>query len=259
MGERGPATRLVDKVAVVTGAGRGIGRAVAARFAAEGASVVVNDVDATRGEEAASEITGVGGEAASVCADVSDEDAVVELFDQASSRYGGVDVLVNNAVCAASHIVDDDWQPTIDVVLKGTRSCSMAALEAMRTRRGGSIVNVASVNGLIGLQGIHVYSAAKGGVIAMTRSMAVEHGKDAIRVNAICPGTIRTEVWDPILQEQPDLMRQYADLYPLGRVGSPADVANCALFLASDEASWITGAVITVDGGLTAGRADFLL
>ena len=89
--------------------------------------------------------------------------------------------------------------------------------------------------------------------------MAVEHGKDSIRVNAICPGTIRTEVWDPILREQPDLLRQYADLYPLGRVGNPDDVANCALFLASDEASWITGAIITVDGGLTAGRSDFVL
>jgi 3-oxoacyl-[acyl-carrier protein] reductase len=123
--------RLADKVAVITGAGRGIGRAVAARFAAEGAAVVINDVDATRGEEAASEIARSGGKAAFVRADVSDEDDVAELFAQAFQRYGGVDVLVNNAVCPASHIVADEWQPTIDVVLKGTMSCSKAALESM--------------------------------------------------------------------------------------------------------------------------------
>jgi NAD(P)-dependent dehydrogenase (short-subunit alcohol dehydrogenase family) len=113
------------------------------------------------------------------------------------------------------------------------------------------------VSALIGLQGIHVYSAAKGGVIALTRSFAIEHAAERVRVNAICPGTIRTEVWDPILRERPHLMAEYARLYPLGRVGTPEDVANCALFLASDEASFATGAVFTIDGGLTAGNKEF--
>ena len=227
--------RLAGKVAIVTGGARGIGKAIASRFAAEGASVFIADVNSADGAATAGEIAQAGGDCHFVATDVSDDSAIEALFRAVVDMCGGPDVLVNNAVCAAAHITADEWQPTIDVVLKGTHRCSVAATAMMGARRGGSIVNISSVNALMGLQGIHVYSAAKGGVIALTRSLAIQHAAEGIRVNAICPGTIRTEVWDPILREKPDLMAEYARLYPLGRVGTPEDVANCALFLASDS------------------------
>ena len=124
---------------------------------------------------------------------------------------------------------------------------------------GGSIINIASVNGLIGLQGIHAYSAAKGGVIAMTRSLAVLHGADNIRVNCICPGTIQTEVWEPIIEKNPQIFDEITPWYPLGRIGQPIDIANAALFLASDESAFATGATFVIDGGLTAGLHRFPL
>jgi NAD(P)-dependent dehydrogenase (short-subunit alcohol dehydrogenase family) len=249
--------RLAGKVAIVTGAARGIGRGVAARFAREGAKVVVDDVNVERGEETAADIRHAGGDALFVEADVAREEDVQRLFRETRDAFGGVDILVNNAVCATHHITDKDWQPTLDVVLKGTYDCSLAAVEAMKERGGGSIVNIASVNGLIGLQGIHPYSAAKGGVIALTRSMAVEQGPNNIRVNVICPGTIQTEVWGPILEEKPWIWDELVKFYPLGRLGTVEDIAACALFLASEEASFATGAVFVIDGGLTAGYKDF--
>ncbi|GIX06700.1 MAG: short chain dehydrogenase [Candidatus Poribacteria bacterium] len=249
--------RLEGKIALITGAARGIGRAIALRFAEEGAAVVVDDINVERGEATAQEIQERGGQAAFVQADVSNEEDVRRLFRLVVERFGGLDVLVNNAVCATHHVVERHWQPTLDVVLKGTYDCSLAAIPLFRARGGGSIVNIASVNGLIGLQGIHPYSAAKGGVIALTKSMAVEYGKERIRVNAICPGTIQTEVWGPILQEKPHIWEEIVRFYPLGRLGRPEDVANAALFLASDEADFITGAILTVDGGLTAGNPLF--
>ena len=249
--------RLEGKIAVVTGAGRGIGKGVSMRFAAEGARVVVDDLNAENGEATVAEIRDAGGDAVFVQADISNDEDVERLFAETQRAYGGVDLLVNNAVCATHHITEKRWEPNLDVVLKGTYLCSLAATPMMRARGGGSIVNVASVNGLIGLQGIHPYSAAKGGVIALTKSMAVELGGDKIRVNAICPGTIQTEVWGPILAEKPEIWDDLVKFYPLGRLGTVEDIANCALFLASDEASFATGAIFTIDGGLTAGYKDF--
>jgi len=143
------------------------------------------------------------------------------------------------------------------VALRGTSHCTEAVLRTMQQGGGGSIVNIASVNGLIGLQGIHAYSAAKGGVIALTRSMAIAHGKTNIRINCICPGTIQTEVWEPMLERNPHILDDILPWYPLRRIGQPIDIANAALFLASDEASFATGAVFVIDGGLTAGNPQF--
>ncbi len=249
--------QLKDKVAVVTGAGRGIGKAIAIRFAQEGANVVVDDVNSSLGTATVNQICEHGGTALFVNADVSDASAAKQLIADAVDAYGKVDILVNNAICATADVLNNNWHANLAVALQGTNHCSEAVIPVMQQHSGGSIINIASVNGLIGLQGIHAYSAAKGGVIALTRSMAVSHGKDNIRVNCICPGTVQTEVWEPMLERNPHILEEITPWYPLGRIGKPVDIANAALFLASDEASFATGAVFVIDGGLTAGSHQF--
>ena len=249
--------RLNGKIAIVTGAGRGIGRAVALRFAEEGAKVVVDDVNAQLGAATVAAITEAGGAARFVDADVSDVADAGRLIAETVDGYGRVDILVNNAICATADVLNNNWAANLGVALQGTSHCSEAVVPVMQEGGGGSIVNIASVNGLIGLQGIHAYSAAKGGVIALTRSMAVAHGKDNIRINCICPGTIQTEVWEPMLERNPQILDEITPWYPLGRIGRPVDIANAALFLASDEAGFATGAVFVIDGGLTAGNHQF--
>ncbi len=249
--------RLKNKIAIVTGAGRGIGKAIAIRFAQEGATVVVDDVNDTLGTATVSAITDAGRKAIFINADVADADAAERLIAAAGDAYGKVDILVNNAICATADVLNNNWEANLAVALRGTSNCTEAVLPVMQQGGGGSIVNIASVNGLIGLQGIHAYSAAKGGVIALTRSMAVAHGKHNIRINCICPGTIQTEVWEPMLERNPKILAEITPWYPLGRIGQPIDIANAALFLASDEANFATGAVFVIDGGLTAGNHQF--
>lgn len=249
--------RLEGKTAIVTGAGRGIGKGIALRFAREGARVVVDDIDDEAGQAVVAEILRVGGDALFVHADISNPDDVNRLFRDAECAFDSLDILVNNAICAVEHITANHLQPVTDVIFKGTYLCCMAALEPMKRRNGGSIINIASVNALIGLQGIHAYSAAKGAILSLTRSLAVEQGPYGIRVNAICPGTIQTEAWEPILREKPWIWERLVRYYPLGRLGTVDDIAHCALFLASDESSFATGATFVIDGGLTAGYKDF--
>ena len=249
--------RLRDKVAIVTGAGRGIGKAIAVRFAQEGAKVVVDDVNAAIGTATVSAIIDAGGDALFVNADVSDATEAERLITKAVDTYGTVDILVNNAICSTADVLNNNWEANLAVALRGTSHCTEAVIPTMQQGGGGSIVNIASVNGLMGLQGIHAYSAAKGGVIALTRSMAVAHGKDNIRINCICPGTVQTEVWEPMLERNPHILDEITPWYPLGRIGQPIDIANAALFLASDEARFATGAVFVIDGGLTAGNHQF--
>ena len=253
----GQKMRLENKIAIVTGAGRGIGRAVALRFAEEGAKVVVDDVSDTLGTATVAAITDAGGEALFINADVSDTADAAGLIAKTVDTYGTVDILVNNAICSTADVLNNNWEANLAVALQGTSHCSNAVIPVMQAAGGGSIVNIASVNGLIGLQAIHAYSAAKGGVIALTRSMAVAHGKDNIRINCICPGTIQTEVWEPMIERNPQILDEITPWYPLGRIGQPVDIANAALFLASDEASFATGAVFVIDGGLTAGNHQF--
>jgi NAD(P)-dependent dehydrogenase (short-subunit alcohol dehydrogenase family) len=249
--------RLDNKIAIVTGAGRGIGRAIALRCAEEGAKVVVDDVNDTIGNATVSAIIDVGGEALFINTDVSDAADAESLVARTVDTYGTVDILVNNAICSTADVLNNNWEANLAVALQGTSHCSNAVIPVMQEAKGGSIVNIASVNGLIGLQAIHAYSAAKGGVIALTRSMAVAHGKDNIRINCICPGTIQTEVWEPMLERNPQILDEITPWYPLGRIGQPIDIANAALFLASDEASFATGAIFVIDGGLTAGNHQF--
>lgn len=248
--------RLAGKVALVTGAGSGIGRAIAERFGAEGARVIVNDLYRERADETAERIVAAGGQAVGIQADVTQAAAVEALVARGLAAFGHIDVLVNNAGASQGDdiltIDESTWDWNLDVVLKSAFLCSKAVLPQMIERRSGAIVNISSVNGLAGL-GEEAYSAAKAGMNLLTKNMAVKYGRFGIRVNAVCPGTIRTPIWGPRLQQDPAIFDRLAKWYPLGRVGEPEDVANAALFLASDEASWITGALLVVDGGLLAG------
>ncbi|MEV5749394.1 glucose 1-dehydrogenase [Actinoallomurus sp. NPDC052308] len=233
---------------VVTGAGAGIGRAIALRFGAEGAQVVVADLDAASAERTAGEIPG----ARAVALDVTDGAGV-----RAALADLPVDVLVNNAGgavdAAFEELPEEAWDRDVDLCLKGTFLCTQAVLPAMLRRGGGVIVNVASVNGITHL-GNEAYSAAKAGVLSLTRSVAVRYGPAGIRCNAVAPGTIRTSAWDERESHRPGVLDRVAGWYPLRRVGTPDDVAAAVAFLASDEAAWISGTTLPVDGGLLAGN-----
>ena len=248
--------KLKDKVAIVTGGGSGIGQAIAQYFAQEGAKVVVVDRLGEKAQGTAAQIAGAGGEALAVMADVSDKEGVEAMVAQALERYGQVDILVNNAAVAEGEdllqIDESVWDFNLDVTLKGVFLCSQAVLPAMIKQKRGAIVNIASVNGLAAF-GHPAYSAAKAGVLNLTKNMAVSYGAHGVRVNAICPGTIRTPIWQSRVELDPQIFERLAKWYPLGRVGEPEDVAKAALFLASDDAAWITGETLTVDGGLMAG------
>jgi meso-butanediol dehydrogenase / (S,S)-butanediol dehydrogenase / diacetyl reductase len=243
-------SRLKGKAAVVTGGGSGIGRAICERFAAEGASVVVADIAGDRAEEVAAKI---GGRA--VQADVTVAADVARMME-ASER---VDVLVNNAGYGTANdlleIDEEIWDDEIAVNLKAAFLCSKAVLPGMIERGGGVIVNIASVNG-IAFFANEPYSAAKAGMINLTRSMAARYGPRGIRAVAIAPGTIRTPLWQERVDKEPGIFERLVKWYPLRRVGEPEDVAAAAVFLASDDASWITGEVLRVDGGLLAGNAQ---
>lgn len=248
--------RLNNKIALVTGAGSGIGRAIAELFAQEGARVVVDDVYGERAQETVKRIQAAGGEALAVEADVSKREAVEAMVAQALDCYGRVDILVNNAAVGTGddilQIDEAGWDTGLAVVLKSVYLCCKAVLPGMIEQKSGAIVNIASVNGLTGL-GEEAYSAAKAGVINLTQNMALKYGRFNVRANVICPGTIQTPIWEPQLAKDPQIFERLVPWYPLGRIGQPEDIAKAALFLASDESAWITGVTLPVDGGLMAG------
>lgn len=252
--------RLAGRVAVVTGGGSGIGRAISLRFASEGAAVVAADLIPERAEETAKLITEAGGKAIGVEADVSKEAAVIAMAERAREAFGTVNILVNNAGLSRGADVrtidEETWDLNLDVVLKGPFFCSKALLQGMIDQGGGVILNIVSVNGLTGI-GEEPYSAAKAGLINLTQNMAVRHGPDGVRVNAIAPGTIVTPIWNSTVEKDPGVFDRISQLYPLRRVGTPEDIASAALFLASDDANWITGTTLVVDGGLLAGTDAF--
>jgi NAD(P)-dependent dehydrogenase (short-subunit alcohol dehydrogenase family) len=248
--------RLQDRVAIITGGGSGIGAAIAHCFAQEGAKVVVADRYPARAAGVVAAIEAASGVALAMPVEVTDSQAVGHMVQQALETYGGIDILVNNAAISQGDdiltIDEGVWEHNLDVVLKGTFLCAKAVLPTMIERQRGAIVNIASVNGLTGL-GEEAYSAAKAGVINLSQNMAIKYGKYNVRANVICPGTIHTPIWQPRLDEDPQIFEKLAKWYPLGRVGQPEDVAKAALYLASDDAAWVTGAVLNVDGGLMAG------
>ena len=245
--------KLKDQIAVVTGAGSGIGRAIALRLAAEGARVVIAELDEAAGSETARLIHDRGGEALAVVTDVSKPQSVAALFKALDQRDWPLDILVNNAGNAVGglrpthEMSDEQWDAIIRVHLNGTFYCTREALGRMLPRGRGVVINLGSVAGLDGMAGAAAYTAAKGGVIALTKGLSQEVAPAGIRVNCIAPGFVNT----PILDNLPAKLREgMVGLIPLGRIGEPEEIAATALFLACDDSAFITGQVISPNGGM---------
>ena len=253
--------RFQGCVAIITGSGSGLGRVLAHRFAAEGAAVVVADVVGQRASMVADEISEAGGKSLAQTRDVTDAADAAAMVGAARDAFGPVNILVNNAAKATDadflDVSEKVWDEDVAITLKGPFLCSQAVLADMTKNRSGVILNISSVNAL-GYYGNEAYSAAKAGILSLTRSLAVRYGPSGVRVNAIAPGTLRTPAWEKRREEDPEVFERVARWYPLGRIGEPEDVAGAALFLASDEAAWISGAVLPVDGGLTAGNMEMM-
>ena len=250
--------RLEGKVAVITGAGSGIGRAAARLFVAEGAKVVVAEIDATLGEAAARE---AGAGARFVRTDVTDEESVKQMVQQAKETFGRIDVLLN---CAGGSLREDRpvtevdpsvWDKTINLDMKGPFLCCRHVVPVMLEQGKGSVVNFSSVVALRGNHIAHVYVMAKGGLISFTQALAGAYSPKGIRVNAICPGWIETAMNAKFFAIGPHIKEQAAKLHAIGRIGQPEDVANAVAYLVSDEASFVTGSMLMVDGGFSAGLA----
>jgi 2-hydroxycyclohexanecarboxyl-CoA dehydrogenase len=243
---------LSEKIAIVTGAGQGIGRAIAARLAAEGATVVVSDINQDAACQAA---RAIGGAAMAVTADVTSAGSVTALASQAQRRFGHIDVLINNAGWDKSgRFIDSDpadWDRIIQINLYGVLNTSKAVLPIMAEQRRGTVVNIASDAGRVGSSGEAVYSAAKGGVIAFTKATAREMARYQVTANCVCPGPADTALFAAIGGDDPKLRDALVRAIPLRRLAEPADVAAAVAFLASDDAAFITGQTLSVSGGLT--------
>lgn len=256
-------SRFAGKVALISGSGRGIGRATALRLADEGAAVVVLDVDRAAAEETATLLSRGGARALAIEADITKAAAVQDGIEQTLEAFAQIDVLVNNAARTAkanlAQTTPEDWADEIEGTLTGAFLVSRAVLAPMVARGQGAIVNVGSVNGLLAL-GNPAYSAAKAGLINLTKALATEYGPKGIRANLVTPGTVRTEhpSWQQRLARDPQVFEKLARWYPVGRVGEPADIAAAIAFLASDEAGFVNGANLVVDGGLTAGLGPMI-
>jgi 2-hydroxycyclohexanecarboxyl-CoA dehydrogenase len=245
----------MEQVAIVTGAGRGIGAAIAARLVAAGAAVAVCDVDPALAEATAAKLEAAGGRALAVAADVADGASVAKAVARVASELGPAGVLVNNAAIDVIRpfveTAEADWDRILAVNLKGTIVCCRAVLDGMIARGGGSIVNLGSDAGRVGSSGEAVYSASKGGVIAFTKALARETARHSIRVNCVCPGPTETALLAQVGEYSQKLLEGLVRAIPLRRVGQPDDVAALVAFLASDDAAYITGQTISVNGGLT--------
>jgi meso-butanediol dehydrogenase / (S,S)-butanediol dehydrogenase / diacetyl reductase len=251
--------RLSGKVAFITGGGTGIGRACALVFAKEGAKVAV--VGRTKGplEGVAREIAASGGDSFAAACDVTDRASVEQALAAAAKHFGRLDTIVNNAgavtVATAEETSDEDWHRLLDVNLTGSFLVSRAALPLLRKSGGGTITNIGSVLGLVARKQRAAYCAAKAGVIGLTRAMAVDYAHENVRVNCVCPAIVETELGLASMAKAPDpaaeRKRRSAEI-PLGRLGKPEEVALMALYLASDESAWVTGAILPLDGGTSA-------
>lgn len=248
--------RLKGKIGIVTGAGSGIGRACAHALAREGARVALIGRRQDRIEQVAEEI---GERAFPLSADLSHANEIPRLLDETVSRFGGLNFLVNNAgivqVGNAEQITEEQWDRVFNINVRSVWLLSRAVLAQMRKSGGGSIINIASVLGVVGARNRAAYAPSKGAVILLTKSMAIDHGHENIRVNAVCPSFVETELTEAILSkmEDPDaIRRERIAAHPIGRLGKPEDIAGLVVYLASDESAWTTGAILPVDGGYLA-------
>ena len=247
---------LDGKVAFVTGGSAGIGRATAVRLAEEGAAVVVVDRDEVRGSEVVAEIEKAGGRALFVAADVSDDEQVAAAVAAAVDELGGIDVAFNNAgiegsPAPAHELEREAWDRMLAVNLTGVWLCMRHEIPEMLRRGGGSIINCASVAGLVGFTGIAHYTASKHGVVGLTKAAALDYAQQGIRVNAVCPGVIDTEMVRRFVEAQPEAEAGLLAGEPVGRLGRPEEIADVVVWLASERASFVTGQAIAVDGGFT--------
>ncbi|HYN44899.1 MAG TPA: 3-oxoacyl-ACP reductase FabG [Candidatus Limnocylindrales bacterium] len=243
--------RVKDKVVIITGGGSGIGKETGLLFAKEGAKVVIADINEKAGVETVDEIKNAGGEAIFARLDVTDREQTKQVVKDTIEKYGSVDVLINNAGIIQDALVvkmtEDQWDNVININLKGPFNCIQAVVEQMITQGSGVIINISSIVALYGNIGQTNYAATKAGLVGMTKTLAKELGKKGIRVNAIAPGFIYTPMTATVPEKILEMMKEKT---PLKRLGTPGDVANALLFLSSDDASFINGAVISVDGGL---------
>ena len=252
--------RLGGKVALVTGGSSGIGRVSALAFASEGARVTIADVNVEGGEETVGMIKETGGEAMFVKADVSKAADVEALIERVVERYGRLDCAFNNAGVDNLHfpvgeLLEEEWDRVIDINLKGVMLCMRYEIPQMLINGGGAIVNASSVAGLIGTPMSPSYTTSKHGVVGLTRSAALDYARRGIRVNAVCPGVIKTPIVEAYLKETPEAEAQLATQSAMGRMGEPEEIAAAVLWLCSDASSFVTGQALAVDGGWTAGTA----
>jgi len=257
---------LKDKIALITGAGSGIGQAAAIRFAEEGAVVVIGDINEKAARETVDQITAQGGKASCRYVDVAKSESVQDYINKAVADYGKIDILFSNAgmevYTSVAQTSEDDWDRMININLKGVFLGMKYALPVMKKQGYGCILNMASVAALAAWPGLGVYSAAKGGIMLLTKAAAAEYGKFGIRINCLCPGSILT----PLLEDQffgamedPEgAEKQLLRHYPLNRLGKPVEVANAALFLCSDQSSFVTGHALAVDGGISCFVGDLV-
>jgi NAD(P)-dependent dehydrogenase (short-subunit alcohol dehydrogenase family) len=249
-----PVSSLEGKVAVVTGAAMGIGRASALIFAREGASVVVADIDEDQGRETVALVEAAGGQASFVRTDVSVPADVAAMVQHAVDTYGGLDCAHNNAGIAApmaplADYPDDGWDRTIAVMLTGVYLCMKAEIPRLLERGGGAIVNTASGVGLVGYPGQAAYTASKHGVIGLTKVAALDYGAQGVRVNAVCPGTASTPMVDQAIEHDPAIDQYLKTLHPIGRIGQASEIAEAAVWLCTPAASFVLGVALPVDGG----------